>query len=150
MKRIVVKINMVELLELIQINRIKVKHFSFDTFPIQSEEGEFEIYFRFDTKDTIIHIKKNQLFVDTTFTYVLKEKIEQEVSKTSIFELSISYSVSFLLTEDYAKLTSDSIPEEFTTSYIPRILHPYFNKEVTDALTKVGLPCISLPLFENF
>jgi preprotein translocase subunit SecB len=140
--------SIINFLKNIKINELHIKKYRFQRRDLIPTSGTVNIAFNFSAKEVELSLKDTCLGILLPLEFQLREAQEGELVEDDLFKLEITYQITFTISEN-AITSVDTIPVEFKKSYIQKLVHPYFRKEITDSLQRAGLPPIMIPLYEN-
>jgi preprotein translocase subunit SecB len=90
-------------------------------------------------------LSKGILTVTQPVKFEIVKNSDDDKSKEKLFELSAVYILIYSLAEEI----SEELFLEYSKNNIPRLLHPYLRELISTSLTRVGMPPLTIPLFEN-
>ncbi len=139
---------LVDLLRKIDISNIFISKCEYSRESVKDYEGPVRVAYSLKSDDATLDFKKETIEANQPLHFIIKQEIDRELQDQPLFELHVTYVLLFKRldeSDDY----SETVVNEFRKSYIPKIIHPYFRQLVNETLSKVSLPCIHIPLYEN-
>lgn len=133
------------LLEKLDLNDIFIQKMDFNRISSISNEGPFTMQLGLSSGTPEYTQSEGLLTVKQPVSFEILKDSDDEKSKDKVFVLNAEYILVYSIDEEI----SEDLFSEYSKNNIPKLLHPYMRELISTSLGRVGMPPLTIPLFEN-
>ncbi len=137
--------NYSDLLEHLKLKNISIQHLEIKKFSVPGLKGAIKIKFGFNSQKPDYQQTGDELNIIQPIIFEVIKDSENDKEIIKIFELKVVYVLNYYL----SRKINEELFMEYSKNTIPKLLHPYLRELISSSINRVGMPPLTIPLYEN-